>query len=129
MVSRDTIVHLAAVALALLVLLVASYFELGVGEGPIAIAVILLFYGLTFGGAHLYLAVRGEDGIVPAAARWRYVAMLAVLLGAGAASLYGGSETVATVELGTIALAVGLVTVAVYLVTESLAGYRESRPE
>lgn len=129
MVSRDTVVHLAAVALALLVLLVASYFELDVAEGPIAIAVILLFYGLTFGGAHLYLAVRGEDGIVPAAARWRYVAMLAVLLGAGAASLYGGGQTVATVELGTIALAVGLVTVAVYLVTESLAGYRESRPE
>ena len=129
MVSRDTSVHLAALALALLVALAADYFGLWFESGPAAVAAYLLFNGLALGGAHLYLALRGEGGMVPSEARWRYVGALAVLLGVGAASLYVGDRTVGDVELGTLGLALVLVTVIAYLVVESVAGYRETRPE
>lgn len=33
-----------------------------------------------FAGAHLYLATRGVDGMVPASARWRFVAAVVATL-------------------------------------------------
>lgn len=128
MVSRDTAVHVAAVLIAFSILFVAGYYDVA-ETGPASVVLFLLFYGLVLGGAHLYLAVRGADGLVPVEARWRYVTVLAVLLVAGAAVFYGGDRTLATIELETIGMAVVVVTTVVYVVTESVAGYRASRPE
>lgn len=127
MVSRDTIVHTCAVVLAIAVLLGVEHYDVGTDGGPAPVPVFLLFYGLVLGGAHLYLAIRGEDGIVPVEARWRYVAMLAILLGAGAVIFYGGDRTVAAVELEQFGFAIVAVTIIGYFLTESIAGYRESR--
>lgn len=80
MVSRDTTVHVIAVTLVLIILAVTTNSDLV--TGPTSTAVSLLCYGLVLGGAHLYLALRGEDGIVPVESRRRYLAMLTVLLGA-----------------------------------------------
>lgn len=128
MVSRDTIVHLVAVTLALLLLLIADYANLLAELGP-SIIVFVLFYGIVFGGAHLYLALRGDDGMVPTGARWRYLAMLAVLLGAGVLSLYGGDRTLATIELETIGTVLIVLTLMAYFVSESIAGYRDANPD
>jgi len=74
-----------------------------------------------FGGAHLYYAVRGEDGTVPVTARWRYVGLLAVLLAVGALVAVGGARTLGTV--------VAVLALATYVLTESVAGYRASRDQ
>lgn len=129
MVSRDALAHVGAVLLAGGLLLVVDRLGVGAGTTRWTAALALLVYGLVLGGSHLYLALRGEDGMVPVAARWRYLAALAVLLGAGAVTLYAGEYTVASVEFGSVASAAVAVTVVGYLVAESVAGYRASRPE
>ncbi|ELY89451.1 hypothetical protein [Natrialba taiwanensis] len=130
MLSRDTTVHIGAVLSGLFVLVLADYLAIGLETGPGSVAVFLLFYGLVLGGAHLVLAIRGEDGLIPVEARWRYVAMLVVVLGAGAAIQYAGSSSIGStdLELRTVGLAVIALAVVAYLVNESVAGYRASRP-
>lgn len=88
---------------------------------------MLLFYGIVLGGAHAYLAVRGHDGMVSVQSRWRYVTVVGVLLITGFVILIGGTTTVPGIELGTIGLAVIVITVIGYLVGESMDAYRESR--
>lgn len=129
MVSRDTVAHVGAVLLALVVLLVAVFFDVGQGSTTGTAALFVLVYGLVLGGGHLYLAVRGEDGMVPVEARWRYVAMLAVLIGAGAVATFGGDRSIATIEVRSIAYAAIVATTAGYVLIESVAGYRASRSE
>lgn len=129
MVSRDTAVHVQAVLLAFLVLAFLSAYDAGPETGPASVAAFLVFYGLVLGGAHFYLAIRGEDGLIPVEARWRYVVALAVLLVAGAVLLLGGEYTVGPVATETIATVVIVVTAVAYLVTESIAGYRATRSE
>ncbi|WP_254764271.1 hypothetical protein [Natrinema marinum] len=125
MVSRELFAQLGAVSLAVLVLLVAAFFDIGVGTGPAAIAVAILFNGIVFGGAHLYLALRGDDGMIPVEAQWRYVAMLCGLPGGGA--LVAVSDgTFATVPLRTVGFAVMALAVGSYLVTETIASYRDT---
>ncbi|OIB59063.1 hypothetical protein [Natrialba sp. SSL1] len=127
MVSRDTLVHIVSVTIGLLVLALVEYTGIGPETGPAPVAVFLLFYGLVLGGAHFYLALRGEDGLIPVEARWRYVATLVVLLAAGAAIFYGGGRAIATIPLESLGYIVLVVTLAAYLVTESVSGYRASR--
>ncbi|QCS43776.1 hypothetical protein [Natrinema versiforme] len=129
MVSRDTAAHIGACCLAVLVLLVAASFDVGTGTGPVAIAVALLVNGLLFGGGHLYLAIRRADGTVPPDTRWRYVAMLGVLLGGGAIVLYAGDRTIGPVTLETVWLPLFVLIVCSYVLSEAIAGYRASRSE
>jgi hypothetical protein len=129
MVSRDTVVHAGAIALALSISVLIQAFEVGTDSGGVSVLAFLLVYGLVFGGAHFYLALRGEDGMVPVGARWRYVGTLAVLLGAGAVSLAVGTRTVAGVELNTVALIVAGLALLIYFLTENLSAYREIRAE
>ena len=126
MVSRDTNVHLATVGITLLILLSVEYVGL-LPASEATIGVVALFsYGAIFGGAHLYLAIRGDDGMVSAASRWRYVATLAVVLVAGAIYVVAGGVAVGPVTVGTVALAVAGIAAAAYLVTESIDAYRSS---
>ena len=127
MISRGTSVHIVAVVVCITVLGILESTDFGPELGSPPIVGFLLFYGLVLGGAHFYLAVRGEDGLIPVDARWRYVAALVVLLVAGAGTVYGGDRTVATIELETVGTVVIVLTVVAYFVTESVAGYRASR--
>ena len=122
MISRDTAVHVGAVIVAFGVLAL-----FGDTQGPQSIALVLVFYGLVLGGAHCYLAIRGEDGIIPVEARWRYVTALAVILVAAAMIVYGGDRAVLGVSLESVGLAVIVVTALAYLLVESISGYRASR--
>ena len=123
MVSRDTTVHLGTVGVTLLVLLSVEYAGLLPEAGPAIGVVALISYGTIFGGAHLYLAIRGDDGMVPAAARWRYVATLAVVLAAGIMYVVAGGTAVGPVTVGTLALVVAGAVAVAYLVTESIDAY------
>ena len=122
MVSRDTTVHAAAVALAVVVLALVT--QLGIDSGPPAIAATLLAYALVLGGAHFYLALRGEDGIVPVESRWRYLAMLAVLFAGVTLAALGGERTLGSLALDTLGAAVTVGALLVYFVAEGIAGYR-----
>lgn len=126
MVSRDTKVHLATIAATLAVLLGMEYAGLLPDTGPGIGVLVLVSYGAIFGGSHLYLAVRGDEGMVPVRSRWRYVVTLAVVLLAGIVYVLAGSVTVGSVSVGTAALVVAGIAAAAYLVTESIDAYRSS---
>lgn len=130
MVSRDTSVHIVAVLTGVSVLLLSEMvLHPGGTSTVVSGAIALLFYALVLGGSHLYLALRGEGGMVPVDARWRYVALIAVMLSGAAVALYGNDVTVASVELRTIGAGVGGLAVVTYFVSEILDGYRATRPE
>jgi hypothetical protein len=130
MVSRETAVHASAVFLGIMVLLAAeSLFDIGADSPVLSGVVIVLFYGLVLGGAHLYFALRGEDGIVPVESRWRFVALLAVVLGSGAVAAYGQDTTVGPLDLRALGLGVTLVAALAYVVSEAASGYRSSQSE
>ncbi|MHB9288466.1 hypothetical protein ACKVMT_15655 [Halobacteriales archaeon Cl-PHB] len=129
MVSRDTLVHLVAVlhAFAAWVLAVAILPSRVLEDWNIVF--LLVFQGIAFGGAHLYLAVRGDDGMVPVAARWRYVGMLGLVLAAVGLPFYAGDQTVGNIELAWHGRVFVVLTVVVYLVVEGVESYRDARPE
>ncbi|QLG50887.1 hypothetical protein [Natrinema halophilum] len=129
MVSQETVVHFGAVYLAVVVLLVAGALDIGDGTGPAATAVLVLFYAIFFGGGHLYLAIRGDDGMVPSDARWRYLAMLGAVLSGGVLVLYAGDRTIGTITLEAVSAAFFVLIVGGYLLTETIVAYREHRPE
>lgn len=130
MVSRETAVHASAVFLGILLLLGAdSLFDIGSDSPVLSGLVIVLFYGLVLGGAHLYFALRGADGIVPVESRWRFILLLAVLLGSGAVAAYGQGTAVGPVDLRALGTGVALLALLAYAVSEVASGYRSSRPE
>ena len=122
MVSRDTQIHIGAVTVAILFLAVVSVS--GLDTGPLAVAAAVVFYAIVFGGGHFYLALRGEDGIVPVASRWRYLAMLAVLFAGVIIAGAGGGRSIAGVTVEQLGAGLAVGAIVVYLVVEGVAGYR-----
>ncbi|QLH79337.1 hypothetical protein HZS55_19460 [Halosimplex rubrum] len=126
MVSRDTTVHLTVVALAMVGLTAVLWLP----ADPAVMAVAFAAYnGAIFAGAHLYLAWRGEDGLVPVASRWRFVAAVAAVLSLAALAFFtdpvsiGSVTSDAVLRGGAAAVALG------YLVVEARDGYLESTAE
>lgn len=132
MVSRDTAVHLAAIAVGFGALAVWSLVDGGLGgDGPSVLGVALAFgwYFVVFAGAHLYLAARGADGMVPTATRWRFVAVVAatlILSGIGLALTAVEPIFGLRPELPVIATAIGLFVG--WFLYEARAGYRDRTP-
>lgn len=134
MVSRDTAVHLAAIAVGFGVLAVWSLVDGGLGldgDGPSVLGIALAFgwYFVVFAGAHLYLAARGEAGMVPTATRWRFVAVVAAaLLLAGLGLALTAVESIFGLrpELPVFATAIGLFVG--WFFYEARAGYRDPAP-
>ena len=129
MSPRETTVHGAIVFVAVSAVVVADYTGILPESGPVAGVVSMLVFGAIFGGAHLYYAVRGEDGTVPVTARWRYVGLLAVLLAVGTLVTVGGDRSLGPVSARTVGTVVGVLALATYVLTESVAGYRASRDQ
>jgi hypothetical protein len=109
-------VQAGVVTLAILVGYVGeNVLNIRAGGGSISIPLLLLMYGIAFGGTHFYLALRGDDDSVPVGTRWRYVVMVIVILGAGAISIVDES-TGATIAV---------LAVFVYLLIEAISGYQQ----
>lgn len=128
MVSRETTVQggvgVGAVAMFLVVptVLDLPFYSLGG-----VLATILLDVTIV-GGAHLYLALRGDDEGFPVRARWRTVALVTEL---GAVAFLANAMFRLTmipdrwIRIGAITIAV--VSIAVYWYVEARDGYRNSR--
>jgi phosphatidylglycerophosphate synthase len=129
MVSTETKVHLGAASLAIAVVAVADVMGLLSEPGLASGVTVLIAYGLLFGGAHLYLAVRGDGGMVPVEARWRYLVMLGILLGTGGLLLVGSNQQVGPVSVYTIGAAVVVSTIVGYFIIEGVAGYQDSQTD
>jgi hypothetical protein len=129
-ISRETTVQSGAVAVAFAVLVLSgaavSEFDLG---SRVGMAVSVVFNAVVFGGAHLYLAARGEDGSVPVASRWRFLAALGVVAAAALLAIAFGPrvETAVGVDVRGIGFAFVAVVGLAYLVAEARAGYRDAR--
>jgi hypothetical protein len=123
MVSRDTTVHLTVVALAMVGLTAALWLP----SDPAVMAVAFAGYnGAVLAGAHLYLAWRGEDGLVPVASRWRFVAAVAAVLSLAALAFFTDSVALGPVSSDAVLRGSAVVVALGYLVVEARDGYRES---
>lgn len=129
MVSRDTTVHVISATLALAIFVLFSLFGPDESSQTVSALLFVVVYGLMFGGGHFYLALRGEDGVVPVKSRWRFLGLLVVYLGAGAVSLSYGNNTVGSIRVNTIAFVVAVTALIVYLVVENIDAYRDSLSE
>lgn len=122
-------VQFGAVVVAFAVLAATDSIVDATGLGPkVAMAGSIVFNVLVFGGAHLYLAVRGEDGSVPVASRWRFLAALGAVAVAALLAIAFGDAIESAVGVGVRGIGVGFVLVVglAYLVAEARAGYRDS---
>ncbi|QLH84302.1 hypothetical protein [Halosimplex pelagicum] len=125
MVSRDTTVHVTVVALAIAGLAVLSRLTDDPASAPTVVGFVL-YNGAVLAGAHLYLAWRGEDGLVPVASRWRFVAAVAAVLALGALVLVTDPVPLGPVSSDALLGATAGVVALAYLVVEARDGYRES---
>lgn len=134
MVSRDTLVHLAALAIGIGILAAWA----AIDSDPmnrdratelLGLALALAWYFVVFAGAHLYLAVRGEDGMVPASTRWRFVAAIgALLLLVGLGTVLTPADPLLGVRPAHLVFATAVAVFVGWFGYEVLAGYRERRP-
>lgn len=122
MVSRDTSVHAAVVAIAIAAVLAINWAYPSI-DSPALAFVTLFFYGLVLAGAHLFLAWLGEDGIVPVASRWRFVGLVAVVLALVAGVLLTDPVDVLGVSSHAILAGLAVVGTLVYWVLEARDGY------
>jgi|GEM_PF-897473 hypothetical protein len=122
-------IHFVAVALAFVVLAGTSWAVRSYGLSDAAFtASNVLFNVLVFGGAHLYLAARGEGGSVPVDARWRFLAFLGAVAAAALLAVAFGGTVEAAVGVDVRVLGVAFVVVAglAYLVVEVRTSYRDA---
>lgn len=133
MVSRDTAVQVGVVLVYVALMLVWSLVTGGVGGSDSMTAVDLLFglgsLFLVFAGGHLYLAWRGEGGMVPVDARWRFVVVAAltmVLAVAGLSML--DADPVAGISPHLPVFGVLVALLVGYFVYEAREGYLERSP-
>lgn len=125
MVSRETRVHIVAALVGLIALTTYAWWSGGTGPAWIQLGAIVVSYGLIFGGAHLYLAVRGDGEAVPVDARWRFLGFLAIWV-----ALLGGMAVAGPAEVGGVAVfsvlgTMMLVAFAAYFLFEARSGYRD----
>ncbi len=127
MLSRDTRVHIVAVLVGLGVFALVDLIGVGEISRRGALGLALVGYAILFGGAHFYLALRNEDGLVPVEARVRYLVMLTILfLTAGVVIALPGRDIVG-VELSAVGVIVAVATIVGYVILETRSGYRTSQ--
>ncbi|MCU4799552.1 hypothetical protein OB920_04090 [Halobacteria archaeon HArc-gm2] len=128
MLSRETRVHVLCVVVGVAafgVLAVTSITETPGGQ----VLAIGVFYGLSHAGAHLYFALRGEDGMIPVSSRWRFVGVVAALVVLMVVLATAREIEIAGVTVGSIAgWTYGFLVIAYFLV-EGVAGYRQTIQE
>lgn len=127
--TNETAVQVSAALVAFAVLIAFDAFgsALNLGDAGAVVGGIL-FNVVVFGGAHLYLAVRGEDGSVPVASRWRFLAALGAV---ATAALVGVAfrdviESATGLGVGAIGYAFFGVVALAYLALEARSGYRDA---
>jgi len=123
MVSRETRVHVVAVLLGLLALVGFGWWSGGTAPTWIEFGVLVVYNGLVFGGAHLYLALRGDGEAVPLDARWRFLGFLAVWVSLLGAMAVAGPAEVGGVAVFSVLGVAMLIAFAAYFLFEARSGY------
>jgi hypothetical protein len=125
----ETLVHAVAVLVAFATLAAVSWLVRAYSlSTAVATAGMVVFNVLVFGGAHLYLAARGEGGSVPVQSRWRFLAFLAVAAVAALAAIAFGDAVHDALGVGVRGIGVAFVAVVAlaYLVVEARSGYLDA---
>ena len=125
----ETLVHVTAVLVAFAALAAVSWLVRAYSlSTAVATAGLVVFNVLVFGGAHLYLAARGEGGSVPVESRWRFLAFLAAAAVAALVSVAFGDAVHEALGVGLYGVGAAFVAVVAlaYLVVEARAGYRDA---
>jgi len=125
MVSKDTTVHAAVVAVSIAALLVLSWTFPDV-ESPVLTFAVLVLYGFVLAGAHLFLAWLGEDGIVPTTSRWRFVGLVAGVVVLAAVAVLTDPISLGPVSSDFVLAVVAIAGILAYWVLEANSGYEEA---
>ncbi|WP_135302603.1 hypothetical protein [Haloarcula amylovorans] len=126
MVSRDTVVQVGAVLVAMALAALSAQF--GDLDATPALLLAALAYLVIFAGSHVYLALRGDGESVPVSARWRFVGLvLGAVVAFVVAVRYGGVEVAGT-TIGTLLAATVGVAGLGYVSYEIRDGYKATRP-
>jgi hypothetical protein len=125
MVSRDTRVHAAVVAVSILALLAFDW-AFPDTDSPVLVFAVLVVYGFVLAGAHLFLAWLGAGGVVPVASRWRFVGVVAGVLALGAISLVTDPVQLGPVTSDFVLAVVAVAGILAYWVLEASSGYAEA---
>ncbi|WP_323675764.1 hypothetical protein [Halorubellus sp. PRR65] len=127
--TNETAVQVSAALVAFAVLIAFQTFgsALNLGNAGATVGAIL-FNAVVFGGAHLYLAVRGEDGSVPVASRWRLLVALGAVTVAALAAVAFRAPIESATGMGVAAIGYAFFAVVAlgYLVLEARSGYLEA---
>lgn len=95
------------------------------GDTIISTTVFVVSYFVLVAGAHLYMAVRGESGDVPVDSHWRFVGVVALLLGLGLVGwAIRDAQPIAGVDPAFVVGMVALAVIVGYVWIEALEGYR-----
>jgi len=125
MVSRDTTVQTVAVVVAMTLGGLSS--QLSGDSSGIPLLLGAASYIVVFAGSHIYLALRGNDEMVPVTARRRFVALVALAATAIVVGVTYGTATVAGARLSTLlGIAVAILFMC-YWLYEARDGYVASR--
>jgi hypothetical protein len=125
MVSSDTAVHAAVVAVSIAALLVLNWAFPNL-DSSVLTFVGLVCYGFVLGGAHLVLAVLGTDGVVPVTSRWRFVGLVAGVVGLAAVSAFTDPVPLGPVSSDLVLGVVAVAGILAYWVLEAASGYEDA---
>ena len=125
MSRRETALQIAAVAIGLALSMLWVRFG---SPGSFTTALFVgAFYVIVLAGTHVVLALRGEGGSVPVAARWRFVAVVVAAAAAMSVGIAAGPAGVAGVSLGELVGPTAAALLVGYWLYEAREGYRASR--
>ena len=128
MVSSDTTVHAAVVAVSIVTLLALNWAFPGV-ESSVLTFLGLVCYGFVLAGAHLVLAVLGRDGVVPVASRWRFVGLVAGVVGLAAVSAFTDPVPLGPVSSDLVLAVLAVTGLLAYWALEAASGYEDATVE
>lgn len=130
MVTRESIVQMVFVAIAILTAVVVNglFPDLLASPGGFTIG-LAVFYGLALGGAHLYLFITGDGDEVPRSARARLLVAITVAFPLIAAGAFLEGERIAGVDVPVLLAILGGVVLVGYFIIEMRHGYADFAEE
>lgn len=127
MVSRETRIQIVVGVLATAMLIAVTSLTEPTNSTVYA-SVLLVYYGMIFGGTHLYFTWRGQDGSVPIDSRRRFLLTLLAVLILGAIGAFGPDTRVGGVSTDALLAWIAVTILLLYWMLEARAGYLANRP-
>jgi hypothetical protein len=126
--SRESTIQAAGILLAMVAFVALTAAVPSGFDSPTAAGfLVVLFYGIAFGGPNLYLYLRDEGDAIPRSARGRFLVMMGLALPLLGVSIVLEGKSLAGYNYTLIFGAVAALVFVGYFLNEARHGYAESR--